>query len=103
MAPVNWPGQSGGVYSYEIYPIGAIWNNVPGNYIFARQVAPGRWEALYIGQTESFSRRLPYHEKLSCARGRGGTHIHAHVSSDDASRLSEERDLVRLHNPPCNG
>ena len=102
MAPVNWPGASGNVYSYEIYPVGAMWNSVPGNYIFATQRADGRWEAVYIGETGSFRDRLPIHEKLPCVRLHGGTHVHAHVNSDPGSRSREERDLILQYQPLCN-
>ena len=102
MAQANWQGASGRVYTYGVYPLNADWDDVPGNYIFARWVG-GRWVAIYIGQTSSFKDRLPTHEVWPCARRNGVTHIHAHTESNVVVRLAEERDLLANNNPPCNG
>jgi len=99
---VNWPGKSGKMYAYEIIPVNASWNDVPGNYIFAKRNGSS-WMPVYIGQTDSFSDRLPNHEKRPCAGRNGATHIHAHVNKNDQSRLSEERDLIANWYPVCNG
>jgi hypothetical protein len=36
----KWIGISGKEYIYDIYFMDASWNNAPGNYIFARSLAP---------------------------------------------------------------
>jgi hypothetical protein len=97
-----WTGASGKKYEYEIYPIGTNWNDVPGNYIFARESTTNRWQAIYIGETESFKDRLPNHNELPCIRRNGGTHIHAHVNRDSRARLDEEADLLANNKTPCN-
>ena len=99
---VRWTGESGKGYDYEVYEIGTNWNDVGGNYIFAKMVN-GSWSAVYIGQTSSFKDRLPSHPELPCVRRNGGTHIHAHTNTNAQSRLDEETDLIRRHKPPCNG
>jgi hypothetical protein len=99
---IFWKGLSGRTYRYSVFGLDTRWNDVPGNYIFARW-SGGRWEAVYIGETESFLQRLPNHEKWPCARRNGVTHVHAHVSNEGlVSRRAEEADLIASDNPPCN-
>ena len=43
----NWTGASGKIYEYEIFPIGTDWNDVAGNYIFAKQSSPNKWASIY--------------------------------------------------------
>ena len=62
----KWTGASGKEYVYEIHSIGDTWNDVPGNYIFAKETSPHHWEAIYIGETESFKDRIPDHNELPC-------------------------------------
>jgi len=97
-----WTGASGKKYEYEIFPIGTDWNDVSGNYIFARQSSPTRWLSVYIGETESFKNRLPNHNELPCIRRNDGTHIHAHINRDSLARLAEETDLLNNNSSPCN-
>ena len=35
----NWPGKSGKSYAHEIYPIGTIFSEKAGNYIFCKKNA----------------------------------------------------------------
>lgn len=100
----NWPGASRATYTYGIYKMDGDWNLVPGNYIFAKETSPGVWEALYVGQTESFRARItPNHEEWERAIRLGATHIHARVNqAGKTARLEEESDLIRSLNPPLN-
>jgi hypothetical protein len=98
----NWTGKSGKTYVYEIYPLTATFRAKAGNYIYAKEISPGRWVAKYIGQTKDLNQRLGDHEKEACAKRHGATHIHAHLSADEQTRLAEEKDLIQHHNPPCN-
>ena len=97
-----WIGASGKKYEYTVYSIGREWNDVPGNYIFAKVVS-NKWSPVYIGETESFKDRLPNHNELPCIRSNGGTHIHAHTNRSSQARLNEEADLLRNYTTPCNG
>ncbi len=100
---IMWPGASGKEYKYWIYPIGTSFKDTPGNYIFAKETAPGRWTPVYIGETDSLKDRLSNHEKMPCVQRHGGTHVHAHTSSADAkTRRAEESDLLAKWDPPCN-
>jgi hypothetical protein len=102
MATCNWKGVSGFSYAYEVLSLNSDWNDVAGNYIFARTTSQG-WIACYIGETDSFKNRLPNHEKRPCAVGQGATHIHAHVNKGgQLARKAEEADLIPHYRPPCN-
>jgi hypothetical protein len=98
---MKWQGQFGS-YEYEVYPIDQEFKDVPGNYIFAKQDAFGRWVPQYMGQTQSLADRLRHHEKEVCAKRNGATHIHAHANRNESSRLIEEKDLVSKWKPCCN-
>ena len=98
----KWIGASGKEYFYDIYPINTDWNDVPGNYIFAKETTPHNWEAVYIGETESFKDRLPNHNELPCIRRNGGTHTHVRINRDSRARLAEEAELLANHSTPCN-
>jgi hypothetical protein len=108
--PITWKGQSGTSYQYfltcTVSEIGTVpWFDRSGNYIFAKETTPGHWDAIYIGECDSFSVRLTTsHEKLPCARKHGATHILTHLNPHEFfHRLAEETDL-RAANPdaPCN-
>ena len=99
---VIWQGRSGIQYDYEVYDPAGNWNDVPGNYIFARLDQSGVWVALYVGETRSFNGRFSSHERWPCATRHGATHVHAHVNSTIAARREEEADLLAILNPPCN-
>jgi len=98
----KWVGQSGKEYIYDIYSMNTDWNDTPGNYIFAKETSPHNWEAVYIGETESFKGRIPNHNQLIYIGQHGGTHVHAHINSDSKARLAEEQDLLASHKTPCN-
>ena len=100
---VNWPGQSGKEYPYEIFPIDASFRPMPANYIYAKQSEDGNWVPLYIAQTRDIHQRLEGHEKLQDALEQGATHIHVHLSTTgQAARCTEEQDLIHLWHPVCN-
>jgi len=99
----RWKGASDKEYIYIINPIkGSTWDDVPGNYIFARESEPHTWEAIYIGETESFKDLIPNHNELPCIRRNKCTHVHTHVNLTSHARLAEEKDLLANHTTPCN-
>jgi hypothetical protein len=100
---INWPGQSGKEYQYEVYPIETSFSALPGNYIYARQAEDGRWIPIYIAQTRDLHQRLEGHVTVEDALANGATHLHAHYcSAGQASRCTEERDLILGWQPVCN-
>ena len=96
---VSWGG-----YGFTVYdPAHTTWNNIPGVYIFAGLDASGRWwHARYIGQTQSFSNRLPRHEKWRSAAQQGATHIHTRVVQDEYERIAIESTLIQSYQPALN-
>ena len=99
----DWEGLSGKSYKYYIYQA-YNFKAEPGNYIFAFESPSGGWIPIYIGETSDLSERFDNHHKAQCIRDHGATHIHVHLSSDDENvRLEEEKDLIGLYQPPCNG
>ncbi len=102
-ALISWPGQSGKQYQYEVFPLDAGFQSLPGNYIYAKQAEDGTWIPVYIAQTRDLHQRLEGHVRLDDAIQQGATHLHAHYcSAGQASRCSEERDLILLWQPVCN-
>jgi hypothetical protein len=102
-ASVNWRGQTGKEYSYEVFPLEASFRPLPGNYIYAKQVEDGNWVPIYIAQTRDLHQRLEGRVRLDDAVYNGATCIHAHYcSAGQAARCSEERDLILNWQPVCN-
>jgi len=99
----TWVGQSGTQYPYEIHPLDAEFQPVPANYIYAQQSEDGTWVPIYIAQTRALKQRLEGHISAEDARAKGATHIHVHFSTTgQATRCSEEHDLVNQWRPMCN-
>ena len=100
---VNWRGESGKEYLYEIFPMDTPFRPLPGNFIYARQTEDGGWVPIYIAQTRDLHQRLEGHVRVEDAVGNGATHLHAHYCSvGQAGRCSEERDLLLRWQPVCN-
>ena len=98
-----WHGEDGTPYEYRVYDLYPKWNDVPGNYIFAK-LSGTMWVPLYIGETSNFEQRLgPFHERWEEAQSNGMTHIHAHSGSKiQETRRYEEWNLIRVHMPKLN-
>ena len=88
-------------HSFTIYPPNSTWNQVAGIYIFAGQGQWG-WNAVYVGQTDSFAVRLSCHERWAEAQRLGATHVHAMTVQQQWQRDAIEQQLVRLDQPPLN-
>ena len=100
---INWPGQSGKEYQYEVYPIDTAFQAMPGNFIYAKQGEDGSWIPIYITQTRDMHQRLEGHVSLDDAVANGATHIHVHYcTTGQAARCTEERDLIQRWQPVCN-
>lgn len=103
---VTWRGTSQQTYSFETYPIGTSFRAVPGVYIACKPVSPGRWSALYVGETSSLRERIndqrSAHDGLARARSMGATHIGVLHVPARASRLRVETDLRHSLRPPAN-
>lgn len=102
MANCSWPLGNGSTLEFTIYDRNEGWNKVAGLYIFSFLASNGRWTALYVGQTNDFSARLPSHERLNEAVQRGATHIHALVVPLQQSRDTWESMLIQHLQPSLN-
>jgi hypothetical protein len=103
---INWQGRPK-IYGFELHPIGVTYLERPGVYIFCKQAPNMGWDAGYVGETDSFWRRLTSelaaHHQWQRIRAFGSTHICTlHVPGDKALRLAVETDLRQNINPPCN-
>lgn len=103
---IAWRGASGQSYTFEAYPVGTQFNPISGVYILCRQIASVNWEALYVGETQSFKQRLNTgintHDGYARASRLGMTHIAALVVAGDTERLRIETDLRHGLNPSAN-
>jgi len=101
---VNWPGNSGTTYTFDVYEMSTDWNDVPGIYIFAKEIQSGSWKAIYVGETGSFKTRMTTsHGEWLNALLEGVTHVHAMVDhSGSNGRLAIEDDLILSLRPPLN-
>ncbi|NNN07160.1 MAG: hypothetical protein HKL90_14805 [Elusimicrobia bacterium] len=97
MVKASWKG-----HEFEVYATGADWNNVPGVYIFCGINAQNRWEALYIGQAQSFRDRFSSHEQWDPAARLGATHVHARVIRGENEREAVEFELIQACQPRLN-
>jgi hypothetical protein len=98
-----WTDFRGRKYVYSVFSIDQEWIDFPGNYIFARRTLRG-WQALYIGETDSFKRCInKRHEAWRYCRSRGATHILAHFNfAGRKARQVEEQALILAYEPPGN-
>jgi hypothetical protein len=102
-ANVNWPGQSGKEYQFQVYPLDASFQALPGVYIYAGQAEDGSWVPIYIAQTRDLHQRLEGHVRMDDAVANGATYLHAHYcSAGQAARCTEEHDLIVRWQPVCN-
>jgi len=98
----NWPLGNGQTLEFEVLAKNEGWNAVAGLYIFAHQLQNGNWRAIYIGQTDNFSLRMPNHERLNEAIQAGATHIHAKVVGSQQDRDLWESLLIQNLQPQLN-
>lgn len=94
---VNWCG-----YDLYIHEHSAQWKPLGGIYIFSGRNTAGQWVAIYVGQAEKLSDRIPGHERWDEARRHGATHVHAMVVPLKETRDRVERDLIQRCNPALN-
>jgi hypothetical protein len=98
----NWPLGNGEALQFEVLAKNEGWNAIAGLYIFAYQLQNGNWQAVYIGQTDNFSLRMPNHDRLDAAVRAGATHIHAKVVNSQQNRDLWESMLIRNLQPQLN-
>jgi hypothetical protein len=102
MSTCRWPLGNGQTLTFHVYDSNDKWLKAAGLYIFAYLAKDGLWRALYVGQTDDFSSRLPSHERLDEAIQHGATHIHAVQVPLAANRDEWERLLISHLQPQLN-
>jgi hypothetical protein len=95
---IIWTGKSGTKYTFTFYSKSTTFNEIEGNYIFAKQTKNG-WVAIYIGEGD-LKTRTQDKEHLECAEKKGFTRYHVHINKNRISRENEETDLIE-GNPKC--
>ena len=97
----KWAGQSGELYTYEVFDWPARLTPGPGNYIFATSNAAGDWHPLLVGECADLS-TLALQERLRSGTGRHPvTHVHVRLNFNPASvRRREVSDLAEHWTPP---
>jgi predicted GNAT family acetyltransferase len=97
----EWAGQSGEMYTYEVYDWPARLAPGPGNYIFATSTAAGAWYPLLVGECADLS-TLAVQDRLRSGAGRHpATHVHVRLNFNPVSvRRREVSDLAEHWTPP---
>ncbi len=101
MNKCNWPLGNGKNLEFTVYDSNNGWKSVAGLYIFSYYDGQ-YWRALYVGQTDDFSARLPSHERLNEAVKLGATHIQALTVPRATDRDDWERMLIQHLKPRMN-
>ena len=94
-----WVGGSKKEYTFSIFKKETKFNELEGNYIFAKKNDGGTWEAIYIGEGDLSDRPFAK-DHLDCAEKKGFTHYHVHINEEEKKRKEEETDLI-AGNPEC--
>ena len=98
----KWPGLSGELYTYEVYPWPARLSPGPGNFIFAASLGSGQWRPVLIGESHDLA-ALAEHERLRNSNSwqqPGGpmgqpSHVHVRLNFNPAPvRRREVNDLT---------
>lgn len=105
---LNLTGQSGRTYPFKCYAPQTEWHDLAGCYAFAAHVVGGNGKSstriLYIGQTDSFQRRMREHQEdqWTAAARIGANLVLAVTVPNEAVRLAMEQDLIRAYQPSLN-
>lgn len=97
---VTLRGASGASYTFQVFAWGTAFKSLGAVYVVLRTATDG---IIYIGQTGDLSERFDNHHKAPCFSRYGRTHIGVLMEGLESRRLAIETDLVRAHQPPCNG
>lgn len=97
----QWAGQSGEMYTYEVFDWPSRLTPGPGNFIFATSGAEGAWHPLLVGESADLS-TLAVQDRIRSGSGRHpATHVHVRLNFNPASvRRREVNDLAQHWAPP---
>jgi RimJ/RimL family protein N-acetyltransferase len=91
----RWAGQSGELYTYDVYTWPARLSPGPGNFIFANSAGSGHWRPLQIGESADLATLVEQERARSSASRATPSHVHVRVNFNPASvRRREVNDLT---------
>ncbi len=97
----QWAGQSGEMYTYEVFDWPSRLTPGPGNYIFATSSADGDWRPLFVGESADLSTLAVQDRLRHWAGGDPATHVHVRLNFNPAAvRRREVSDLAKHWAPP---
>jgi hypothetical protein len=101
----RWTGETGAQYEFTLHGFGAFCAQA-GVYAFCK-AAQGSWVPVFIGETDSFARRiggdLTLHRAWAAIRDAGATHLAIlPVPGPQSRRLEIAKDLRVRYRPACN-
>ena len=100
---IGWEGRSGREYTYWIHRIGTQFLPGPGSFIYATEIEPDAWLAVYVGHTDDLAEGLAGSAAEAIATRLGATHVHVHTNlGGPARRAAEEHDLIARWQPVGN-
>ena len=92
-------------YDFTVFPLDAVFENVPAIYIISRRVVDKSKKAhhalVYIGQTESLLDELKKHKKDKRAKKFAANSISLLQEENENRRLKIETDLKAAHSIRC--
>ena len=98
----QWIGETGQKYRYSVHMYGTVFGPGPANFVFARELRPGKYHPLYFGETADLSEPLD-DAVIACIKEQRVTHIHVRHGSDrEEARRAERSDLIAQWKPACN-
>jgi predicted GIY-YIG superfamily endonuclease len=102
MPSVVYQSKSGQSFIFKKYDFyNTTWyHDVSGVYIFAKfDRLSNTWQCIYIGETDSFGRRMPEHkqEKWPEALSWGAQAVLAAVVSNEWDRMALEKELINRY------
>ncbi len=99
----RWQGQSGELYTYDVYEWPIRLSSGPGNYILARCISPGEWQPVLIGECDDLSALVDDGRLRNGFVRDGVTHIHVRPTLNPATiRRREVGDLAAQWNLPVD-
>src|SRR5579864_6594349 len=103
---IKWRGKSGTEYEYAVHYLetGGKFYPEPAIYVFAREVEPNKFEAIYVGETANMAELFDDDKMMRCINRHKATHVCVSIGSgDEGARRAEKQDLIEYWRPPCNG
>jgi len=99
-------GRFGKTYQFRVFALGTRFRKISGVYVITNRSrnegGEREHEVLFVGQTEDLSQPFDRHRKAKELQQHGANCICLQSDNSEGSRLAKERDLLVVHQPPCN-